>query len=58
MGFLGIAMSIRIRKCTGSHILLRYMALLSPPLVMLIFTLIGKLSLHVIVAEDEHWQSR
>jgi zinc transporter ZupT len=41
MSFLGIAVSMRIRKCTGSNILLRYLSLLTPPLVMCLFTFVG-----------------
>ena len=49
MAFLGMALSIRIRKCTGSHMVFRYMSLLAPPAVMLIFTCVGMLLA---------WQSR
>lgn len=43
MSFLGIAVSMRIRKCTGSIIVLRYLSLLTPPLVMFVFTFVGML---------------
>eukprot|EP00981_Chlorochromonas_danica_P007656 scaffold1833_cov185-Ochromonas_danica.AAC.4 len=35
MGFLGLAVSVRIQKCTASSLFSRYMALLVPPLIML-----------------------
>ncbi len=41
MGLLGLAVSIRIRKCTASSVSLRYMAMCLPPLVMWISSLVG-----------------
>lgn len=41
MGFLGIAVSMRIRKCTASSVYARYAALIVPPLVMLCTSVLG-----------------
>lgn len=38
MGALGLAVSVRINKCTGSSITLRYLALIVPPVAMLAAT--------------------
>jgi ZIP family zinc transporter len=44
MGFLGLAVSLRVRKCTGSSALARTTVLVLPPLVMLAAALVGALS--------------
>jgi zinc transporter ZupT len=44
MGFLGIALSIRIAKCTGSSIFMRMMSLVAPPLAMLFMAVLGGLA--------------
>ena len=44
MGFLGIALSIRIAKCTGSPLLLRIGAIAAPPTVMLLAAMVGGLT--------------
>lgn len=44
MGFLGMAVSLRVRKCTGSSALSRFTVLVLPPLVMLAAALGGALS--------------
>jgi zinc transporter ZupT len=41
MAFLGMAVSVRVRKCTGSTIFVRYASILGPPLVMFFATLLG-----------------
>lgn len=41
MGFLGMAVSVRIQKCTASSLLSRYMALIIPPLIMLATAVFG-----------------
>jgi len=41
MGFLGLAVSVRINKCTGSSSIARYMSLIVPPLIMLAASLLG-----------------
>lgn len=41
MGFLGIAVSMRIQKCTASYASTRYAALILPPLVMLGAAVLG-----------------
>jgi zinc transporter ZupT len=43
MGFLGIAYSVRISKCTGSTMLARTVAIYGPPVFMYISALIGAL---------------
>lgn len=43
MGFLGLAVSLRVRKCTGSSTLARYTSLILPPLIMLAAALVGAL---------------
>ena len=43
MGFLGLAVSIRVNKCTGSSAAMRWFALLFPPLVMLTAAVVGAL---------------
>jgi len=43
MGFLGIAVSMRIRKCTGSPLLFRYTCLILPPIFLLISAVFGML---------------
>ena len=44
MGFLGIALSIRIAKCTGSSVLLRVASLVAPPLAMFAMAMVGGLA--------------
>lgn len=34
MGFLGLALTARVMKCTGSSLLMRYAAIVLPPLIM------------------------
>ena len=41
MAFLGIAVSIRIKRCSGSHLLLRYSSVVVPPLFVCIFAVLG-----------------
>ena len=41
MSFLGIALALRVRKCTASHIIIRYFSLITPPITMFCFTFIG-----------------
>lgn len=41
MGFLGLAVSVRIQKCTASSLCARYLALILPPLVMLCTSVLG-----------------
>lgn len=44
MGFLGLAVSLRIRKCTGSSATARGLVLVLPPLVMLLAAGVGAFS--------------
>lgn len=44
MGFLGLAVSLRVKQCIGSSAVTRYSALILPPLVMLASSLVGALS--------------
>ena len=44
MGFLGLAVSIRVQKCTGSSLLSRMFALVFPPIIMLLFSMVGALA--------------
>jgi len=44
MGFLGLAVSLRIRKCTGSSATARCLVLVLPPLVMLLAAGVGAFS--------------
>ena len=44
MGFLGLAVSLRVRKCTGNSSCARMSALICPPLVMLAAAVIGAVS--------------
>jgi len=44
MGFLGLAVSLRVKQCTGSSALARYASLVFPPLIMLSAALVGALS--------------
>ena len=41
MGFLGLAVSVRIQKCTGSSVAARYASLVLPPLIMLLSSVLG-----------------
>jgi zinc transporter ZupT len=41
MAFLGMAVSVRVRKCTGSSVAVRYLSMIAPPVVMYLTTLIG-----------------
>jgi hypothetical protein len=41
MGFLGIALTLRVRKCTGSAYWHRIMAIIVPPLCMLLMSWVG-----------------
>ena len=43
MAFLGMAVSIRVRKCTGSSMFVRYACITVPPLIMLGATVLGSL---------------
>ena len=43
MAFLGMAVSMRVRKCTGSSIFVRYACITVPPLIMLLATVLGSL---------------
>lgn len=43
MGFLGLAVSVRVQKCTGSSLLMRYTSLIVPPLIMLLSAVVGSL---------------
>ena len=54
MGFMGIAFSLRVAKCTGSSSILRVITVLAPPLSMLSMSSVGALagnwaSSHVLV---------
>lgn len=44
MAFLGMAVSIRVRKCTGSSTFVRYACITVPPLIMLAATMLGSLA--------------
>lgn len=44
MGFLGAAFSIRVRKCTGSSLYTRYVAITTPPLLLFSACGIGSLA--------------
>lgn len=44
MAFLGMAVSMRVCKCTGSSVLLRYACIIVPPFIMLLATVIGALT--------------
>jgi zinc transporter ZupT len=44
MGFLGLAVSVRVNKCTGSSAMARYTSLVMPPLIMFFAAVIGSLS--------------
>lgn len=44
MGFLGLAVSLRIRKCTGSSATARCLVLVLPPLAMLLAAGVGAFS--------------
>lgn len=41
MAFLGLAVSVRVQKCTGSSVFVRYACLIAPPLMMLGAALLG-----------------
>eukprot|EP01038_Epipyxis_sp_PR26KG_P007931 gene7931-10764_t len=41
MGFLGLAVSIRISKCTASSVFARYVAVITPPLLMFTAAILG-----------------
>jgi zinc transporter, ZIP family len=41
MSFLGMAVSMRVRKCTGSSLFVRYACIIVPPLIMLGATVCG-----------------
>lgn len=41
MGFLGLAVALRIKQCTASSVTNRYAALIVPPLMMLVFSVLG-----------------
>lgn len=43
MGFLGLAVSIRVKNCTGSSLFARMFALIFPPLIMVTFAFVGAL---------------
>lgn len=44
MGFLGLAVSVRVKSCTGSSMCARYSSLIVPPLIMLAASILGALS--------------
>jgi len=44
MGFLGLAVSLRVRECTGSSVAVRYSSLLFPPMLMLPAATVGALA--------------
>jgi zinc transporter ZupT len=46
MGFLGMAYSLRISRCTGSSVMVRNVALFSPPLIMTVAAGLGALVAH------------
>jgi zinc transporter ZupT len=41
MAFLGMAVSVRIRKCTGSSLAVRYASIVGPPIIMFLATVLG-----------------
>lgn len=41
MAFLGIAVSIRVKRCSGSLLLLRYISVVFPPIFVCIFAVLG-----------------
>ena len=43
MGFLGIAISMRVRKCTGSSVCFRFVTLVVPPFVIFLSAELGVL---------------
>jgi zinc transporter ZupT len=43
MGFLGIAVSVRIKRCTSSSLIVRYASIVFPPLFVVIFSVIGSI---------------
>ena len=51
MGFLGIALSLRIAKCTGSSAVAQFAALIAPPLSMLAMAGVGG---YIGEASEEH----
>jgi ZIP family zinc transporter len=44
MGFLGLAVSIRIQKCTGSTLFVRYLSIILPPCIMFVSSLLSTYS--------------
>lgn len=41
MGFLGLAVSMRVKQCTASSVFARYTALIMPPIIMLLASVLG-----------------
>ena len=43
MSFLGMALTVRVMKCTGSSTLIRNLSIVSPPFIMLLASTMGAL---------------